>query len=146
MSEYFDQPHVVGDDEIDAQQHVHNLRYLQWSLWAAGGHTRQLGLDTAAELDRGYGFVVREHSAVYRAAALAGERLVIRTWLSQIDRHSSWRKSFICRLSDRRILTKIDTRWVYADLRHHTVAEIPKHLADAVTVLDSPPPMPWDES
>lgn len=145
MSEYFDHPHIVADDEIDAQQHVHNLRYLQWSLWAAGGHTRAMGLDTGAELERGFGFVVREHGAVYRAAALAGQKIVVRTWISQIDRFSSWRKSYICRLSDRCILTKVDTRWVYADLKRHKVAEIPPQIRRSAKVLSAPPPMPWND-
>ena len=145
MTPYHDHPHTVAADEIDAQQHVHNLRYLQWSLWAAGGHTRALGLDTAAELSRGFGFVVREHAAVYRAAALAGDSIVVRTWISQLDKFSSWRKSVVCRLSDQRVLTKIDTRWVYADLRNHKVAAIPESIRDAAVILDSPPPMPWDD-
>ena len=145
MSEFFDHPHVVTADEIDAQQHVHNLRYLQWSLWAAGAHTRSMGLDTAAELERGFGFVVREHSAVYRAAALAGQAIVARTWISQIDRFSSWRKTNICRPCDQKVLTKVETRWVYADLRNHKVAEIPAAIRDAAKILETPPPMPWDE-
>ena len=145
MTAFYDRPHTVAEEEIDAQQHVYNLRYLQWALWAAGDHTRALGLDTIAELHRGFGFVVREHAAVYRAAALAGEEIVIRTWISQLDRVSSWRKSYVCRPADQKVLTRIDTRWVYADLKAHKAVAIPETIRDSAVVLEKTPPMPWDE-
>lgn len=144
MSAFFDLPHTVLDDEIDAQNHVHNLRYIQWSLWAAGKHTAALGLDTAAELKRGFGFVVRKHDAEYRRAALDGDELIVRTWIYQIDRFSSWRQTYICRQSDRSVLARIKTRWVYADLKQHRVAEIPPQLVAAVHLQPTVPSMPWD--
>ena len=55
MAKYFDLEHCVADEEIDAQQHVHNLRYLQWTLWAAG-HTRAGGWDAKAALEEGFGW------------------------------------------------------------------------------------------
>ena len=82
---YFDLPHTVSEDEIDAQMHVHNLRYLQWTLWAAGKHTKAIGWDSAAGLARGVGWVVREHKIQYRLAALAGDELVIRTWVHDLQ-------------------------------------------------------------
>ena len=140
---YFDRPHVVTVDEIDGQGHVHNLRYLQWSLWAAGGHTAELGLDAAGESERGFGFVVRRHEVEYRRAAFLGDSIVVRTWISQIDSHSSWRRSVIVRPKHRDVLARVDTRWVYVDLKRHRLAEIPPVVADAAVVLNDPPSMPW---
>lgn len=40
--------HCVTPDEVDQQQHVHNLRYLQWTLWAAHAHSAAAGWDAAA--------------------------------------------------------------------------------------------------
>ena len=76
---FFDFLHTVLEDEIDAQMHVHNLRYLQWTLWAAGKHTKAIGWDAGAALQRGVGWVVREHRIQYRLAAVAGDQLVVRT-------------------------------------------------------------------
>jgi len=75
MDRYFDLEHRVDDSEIDAQQHVHNLRYLQWTLWAAGEHTRVGGWDAKAALEKGLGWVVRSHDITYRDAAIAGDEL-----------------------------------------------------------------------
>ena len=71
LNPFFDYPHTVDPDEIDAQEHVHNLRYLQWTLWAAGDHSAAMGWDSRGALERGLGWVVRAHDITYRAAALA---------------------------------------------------------------------------
>ena len=141
---YFDICHTVTADEIDAQEHVHNLRYLQWTLWAAGKHTESLGWDAKAALDRGVGWVVREHSVKYRAAALAGDEIVVRTWVQDLQRFASRRKYVVCRPADQTVLARVETRWVFVDLRNHKALEIPVDLADSLTVCSEPPPLPWE--
>lgn len=143
METYFDLKHLVEDEEIDAQQHVHNLRYLQWSLWAAGEHTRAGGWDAKAALKDGLGWVVRSHNIVYRAAAVAGDALVIRTWVSDVSRFASMRKYAICRPSDQTVLARVETRWVYIDLHRHKVLSIPPELIEQLVVCEKPPPLPW---
>lgn len=144
MNDFFDRHHVVGDDEIDAQNHVHNLRYLQWTLWAAGDHTRQLGWDSKAELERGFGWVVRSHNVTYRAAALAGDQIVVRTWVSEIAKFASRRKYVVCRPADKTILARVETRWVYVDLNAHKVVAIPKDALEQLVIPCQTPPLPWE--
>ena len=143
MAKYFDLEHCVADEEIDAQQHVHNLRYLQWTLWAAGEHTRAGGWDAKAALKEGFGWVVRHHEITYRAAAVANDELVIRTWVSEVSRFASKRKYAICRPRDKTVLARVETRWVYIDLRKHKVLAIPQALLDQLSVCDPSPPLPW---
>ncbi|MCO8125064.1 acyl-CoA thioesterase [Stieleria sp. TO1_6] len=140
---YFDFHHTVADQEIDAQQHVHNLRYLQWTLWAAGRHTDASGWDTKAALERGLGWVVREHSIQYRSAAVAGDEIVVRTWVHDLQRFSSRRKYLICRPADQSVLARVETRWVFVDLRQHKALEIPVAAQRLIVVCDTPPPLPW---
>ena len=115
MTAFFDFLHTVSADEIDAQNHVHNLRYLQWTLWAAGAHTRDRGWDSAAELQRGFGWVVRSHDVKYRAAATEGDQILVRTWVSDIAKFASRRKYVVCRPADQTVLCRVETRWVYVD-------------------------------
>ncbi len=143
MEAHFDYPHTVTLDEIDAQGHVHNLRYLQWTLWAAGAHTSAIGFDAKAALEAGFGWVVRNHDITYKAAALAGNEVVIRTWVSEIDRFSSRRQSIVARPTDRTVLARIETRWVYVDLRVHKVVPIPIDAASGLTLCPSSPGLPW---
>lgn len=145
MTTVFDLYHTVDEDEIDAQKHVHNLRYLQWTLWAAGKHSAECGWDSAAELQRGFGWVVRSHEVTYKAAALESDDLVVRTWVSDLSRFASRRKSIICRPQDRCVLARVETRWVYVDLKRHRVVTIPQLVADKIAVLDHPPALPWED-
>ena len=139
----FDFHHTVSADEIDAQQHVHNLRYLQWTLWAAGGHIKSIGWDSAAALARGFGWVVREHAVQYRGAAVAGDAILVRTWVHDLQRFASRRKYVICRPADRSVLAKIETRWVYVDLKQHKALPIPEAAKQLLVVCPTPPPLPW---
>ena len=141
----YDFSHTVGDDEIDAQQHVHNLRYLQWALWAARDHVAELGWDAAAGLRAGVGWVVRDHTITYRAAALAGDDIVVRTWISESRRYAITRQFCIGRPSDQTILARGQTRWVFVDLTRHRALSIPPEAAAAVVVCQQKPGMPWEE-
>jgi acyl-CoA thioester hydrolase len=141
---YFDFHHTVASAEIDSQGHVHNLRYLQWTLGAAGAHSSADGWDAASELERGFGWVVRSHDVTYRAAAVAGDEIVVRTWVHDIAKFASRRKYLVCRPADQTVLAKVETRWVYVDLRVHKVVAIPGDIACQLQVLESPPAMPWE--
>ena len=144
MPAIFDLPHTVTEDEIDDQGHVHNLRYLQWTLWAAHHHSAASGWDAKAGLARGVGWVVRGHEATYRAAALAGDRVVVRTWVSELAAYASLRKYLVCRPADRTVLARVETRWVFVDLNRRRALAIPEDVAAGIVVSDTPPP-PWEE-
>ena len=166
MLPFFDFHHTVAEEEIDAQRHVHNLRYLQWTLWAAGAHWRtaeahspkteqpigashtsgnQQGAGKKLSADRSeLGWVVRHHDVTYRAAALAGDQIVVRTWVADVQRFASRRRYVVCRPADRTVLTRVETRWVYVDLSRHKVVAIPEHFREMIPVLDEAPSMPWE--
>ena len=143
MANFFDFEHTVSEDEIDAQGHVHNLRYLQWTLWAAGAHTKAIGWDSATALEQGFGWVVRSHDATYRAAAMAGDKITVRTWVSDIARFASRRKYMVCRPADKTLLARVETRWVYVDLSVRKVVAIPRQAAAQLVVCDAAPELPW---
>ena len=133
-------------DEIDAQRHVHNLRYLQWTLWAAGKHSRASGWDSEAADREGVGWVVRSHDATYHAAAVAGDEIVVRTWVSEIAKFAARRKYLVCRPADRTILTRVETRWVYVDLNQHRVVPIPEQLIQQMAIPATVPLPPWESN
>lgn len=143
MTAFFDLHHTVTDDEIDAQQHVHNLRYLQWSLWAARDHSAAWGWDAGEQLKLGLGWVVRSHDITYRAAALADDQVVVRTWISEVSRFALRRGFQISRPADRTVLARGDTRWVLVDLNIRRAIEIPEAVSQPIRVLASAPPTPW---
>lgn len=144
MTPYFDFTHVVTADEIDAQGHVHNLRYLQWTLWSAGAHSAACGWDEERALRQNRGWVVRSHDATYRAAAMEGDHITVRTWVSDVAKFASRRKYLVCRPADKTLLARVETRWVYVDLSVRKVVEIPATIAGGLKVCDHPPNPPWE--
>lgn len=144
VTAYFDLHYTVADAEIDAQQHVHNLRYLQWTLWAARDHSAAWGWDAAAKLELGIGWVVRSHDITYRAAALAGDEIIVRTWVSELGRVASRRRFLICRPADRTLLARGETRWALVDLNVRRAIEIDPRIMEMIPVLDKAPPLPWE--
>lgn len=143
MNPYFDLHHTVSDNEIDSQGHVHNLRYLQWTLWAARDHSAAAGWDAAAGLERGVGWVVRSHDIVFRAAAFAGDELTIRTWISQVDRFASRRRYLVTRPADRSVLARVETRWAFVDLNRRRAIDIPEAVMERIAILTRSPGPPW---
>lgn len=143
MPDFFDYSHTVAPDEIDAQGHVHNLRYLQWTLWAAGAHSRAGGWDSKQALEQQLGWVVRDHEITYRAAAMEGDAVIIRTWVAEIAKFASLRKYLICRSADETILAKVETRWVYVDLSKPKVIAIPAELKTQLSICEPAPKPPW---
>ncbi len=143
MSAVYHYTHRVTPDEIDQQQHVHNLRYLQWTLGAAHAHSAATGWDSAAALAEGIGWVVRSHEVTYRAAAVAGDELVIQTWISEATPFAVRRRYLVCRPADRQVLARVETRWVLVDLRVHKVIRLTDADMARIHVVDPPPPLPW---
>ncbi len=143
MESVFQYRHCVTADEIDSQQHVHNLRYLQWTLWAAHAHSAAGGWDSAAALKQGVGWVVRSHDIVYRAAAFAGDELTILTWISEMNDVAITRRYWITRPSDQQVLAKVATKWVFVDLVQHRALMIPAAAKQSVVVHAHTPRLPW---
>ena len=117
---------------------------LQWTLWAAGAHSKAAGWDREAAAAESLGWVVRSHDVTYRAAAKAGDEIVVRTWVSDIDRFASRRKYLVCRPADQTLLTRVQTRWVYVDLSRHSVVPIPEQVRSTIKVIETTPPLPWE--
>ena len=69
--------------------------------------------------------MVRNHDIKYSAAALAGDDLIIRTWVSDVSPFASLRKYAICRPQDKTLLARAETRWVFVDLSVRKVVKIP---------------------
>lgn len=84
----------VQEADIDDFNHVNNVVYLGWMARTAWDHSKKLGFDFAAYQARDCGFVVTRHEIDYKAAALAGERVHIATWISRNDGRLKLRRRF----------------------------------------------------
>src|SRR3954471_19937477 len=79
--------------DIDGLGHVSNLVYLRWVLEAALAHSTARGLDEAAYVSRGQGWVVRRHEIDYLRAAFDGDELTVETRVATVLAASSTRRT-----------------------------------------------------
>lgn len=122
----------VPPSAIDANGHVNNVQYVQWMQEAAVAHFTAAGGTPIIEL-LGATWVVRWHHIEYLRPAVAGDRLVVRTWVEDFRRVMSLRKYEFVRADDRAVLAKGETEWVFVDIASGRPKSIPPKLLDLFT-------------
>lgn len=125
---------AVSAADIDELDHVSNVVYVRWILHAAQTHSRAVGYDFAAYQRLGAVFVVRRHEVDYLVPALAGDRIVLRTWVDSWKAASSVRMTSIVRVQERDgevELARGRTRWALVDLETGRPRRIPDDIKAA---------------
>jgi acyl-CoA thioester hydrolase len=128
-------PHRVHEDEIDILGHANNLAYLEWMQTAALAHSAAQGWPAQRYHTLGAGWVVRSHTIKYVRSALAGDELVVRTWVGDMKRFSSRREYRIERSNDGVLLAKAATQWAFIDFASGGLARIPQDVSSSFEVL-----------
>lgn len=114
MPQIFEIIVAVFPGDIDAQNHVNNMVYLRWVQEVAIAHWRAMA---PAESRETIGWVVRRHEIDYRAPAVLGEEIVLRTWVGQAVRLTFERLTEIRRRRDDQLLASARTLWVPIDAK-----------------------------
>jgi len=135
MPAVFNFEHTVLEREIDAQGHVNNLEYLRWMQAAAVAHSAAQGWPAERYQQIGGGWVVRSHQIEYLRPAFAGERIVVRTWVSDFRKITSLRKYRILRVNDDEILAVAQTNWAFIGLEQRVPRRAPRELVDSFIVV-----------
>jgi acyl-CoA thioester hydrolase len=127
----FSKRFAVPADAIDVQGHVNNLSYVGWMQDLAIEHSEAVGWPMRRYLQLGCGWVVRSHFIEYLRPAFADERLGAHTWVPRFDQRSTPRRYLFVRDSDRSVLARAETSWVFVDLARGRRRPIPPELLDA---------------
>jgi len=106
----------VTDEAVDAHGHASNLEYLRWMQEAAVQHSAAQGWPPERYMEIGESWFVRSHNIEYLRPAIAGEDVVILTWVAGFESRRSPRRYWCVRASDRQVLAKAETMWIYVDL------------------------------
>lgn len=118
MPAIFEQTFTVTPEQIDGQEHVNNLVYMHWIVDSATAHSRAQGWPDSRYIEEGVGWVVRSHQIEYLKAAFEGDRLLLRTWISELKRVTSKRRYEIYRINDdgeQEKLIQAETNWAFVD-------------------------------
>lgn len=118
-------------DAIDQQGHASNLAYVGWMQDLAIEHSAAVGWPMARYRELGAGWVVRSHYVEYLRPAFAGELLGAHTWLHEFDQRTAPRRYLFVRESDRQVVARAETRWVFVDLTTGRRRPLPRELLDA---------------
>lgn len=126
---------TVPPDAIDVNGHVNNLEYLRWMQDIAVEHSAVRGWPLERYQATGTGWVVRSHSIEYLRPAFAGDALSLVTWVADLRPRSSMRRYLVWRASDREVLARAETLWVFVDVATGRGRAIPEELRSSFEVV-----------
>jgi acyl-CoA thioester hydrolase len=118
---------TIPSDAIDENGHVNNVAYVQWMQDIAVEHYAFIGGIAAQGNDATW--VIREHRIEYLLPAFAGEEIQIKTWVENVRRVRSLRKYEFVRKSDRKVLVRGETDWVFIDAKTGAPRLIPEEVS-----------------
>lgn len=132
----YEQRLTVAQEHLDTLGHVNNLVYLEWVLDIAVAHWRHA---TPEELRRDMLWVVRRHEVEYKASALLGEQLLVRTWIDEATRLTFKRKTLILRERDARTLVTAMTTWCPIDTQSRKLRAVDDAVRGCFFAAGAPP-------
>jgi acyl-CoA thioester hydrolase len=135
MPEIYEYRHTVRVEEIDGQGHANNVVFVQWMQDAAVAHSAAQGWPGERYAQAGFGWVVRWHRIEYLQPALAGDQLIVRTWVATMQKVMSLRRYQFIRDGDRALLATAETMWAFIDYATVRPARILPEVAAAFTVV-----------
>jgi len=116
---------TVRAEDLDALQHVNNVRYLEWVQEVSREHWSEL---TNPEWDARYFWVVRSHHIEYLRSAVAGDALRLVTFVPEISGPLSRRVVEISQAPSGELVARCETRWCLID----TVTRRPSRIPEAI--------------
>lgn len=108
----FEKVITVQPDDLDDQQHVNNVRYVQWVQDVAAAHWQQVA---DASMLAAHAWVVVRHEIDYRRSALLGDVLEIKTWVGHSEGVRSERHVEIYHQDRKELIAKAKTTWCLLD-------------------------------
>ena len=124
MSAYFEYPHTVTEQDIDDLDHAGNYHYIKWMQHAAIAHSTANGWSPEKYNELGAGWVVRSHKITYLKPAFEGDRVIIKTWVSNMRSATSLRKYEILNEAGK-TLAKAETDWAFVNYEKQRPIRIP---------------------
>lgn len=113
---FFDLKLTVQPEHIDILGHVNNVVYVAWMQDVATAHIEALGLGVKDYLELKHAMVAVEHHVQYRKAALEGDEIILRTWLSDLNALYSFRQYAFFRVRDQALLFTGSTKWACVEI------------------------------
>ncbi len=107
---------------------------MEWMQEIAWAHSGALGLDLSAYQKLDAAMVARHHELTYLAPCYTGDRLALKTWLTETDGFNLHRSYEFVRAEDQKKVFEASTHWVCIRLSSGRPIRMPPEFKKAYTV------------
>jgi len=135
MPRIFITPLSVGEAAIDVHGHVNNQEYLRWMQDIAIEHSTAQGWPMARYLETSASWYVRSHLIEYLRPGRLGDAIRVCTWVANMEKRNSLRRTVFLRDADHSILARAETQWIFVDLKSGRPLIIPDPLRQAFDLV-----------
>jgi acyl-CoA thioester hydrolase len=127
----FEHTFSVAESDLDPIGHVNNIAYVRWIQDVAVAHSAAVGFDYAAYQRLGAIFVVRRHEVDYLRPIGPGQRIVARTWVTDVAGAKCHRHTEIRTLDSDHPAVRGLTTWVFVSIANGRPTRIPPEVLTA---------------
>ena len=121
----FSYDYIVQDSDIDFNNHMNNVAYLNLINDVSGVHWDN---HVTPEVSEKYFWIVRRHEIDYVGSCFLGDKLKVKTWVDE-PKGATWKRFFsIETLKDNKIILEAQTVWVLINRQ----TERPARVTDEV--------------
>ena len=117
----------VTQNDIDVRNHVNNLRYVQWVQDISEAHWTS---KTSEDLRENYYWVMLSHHIQYKAEAILGDVLRLKTYVTKSEGVKSTRMVEIYNKNTNKLLTISETIWCFISHKNHRPARITSEIKE----------------
>jgi acyl-CoA thioester hydrolase len=117
---------TVTKGHLDALNHVNNIEYVRWVQDIAAAHWN---FKTTEKIRNTYYWVLLSHHIQYKAEALLGDMLLLKTYVVKSGGVRSTRTVDIYNKNTDKLLTTSETIWCFMSHETNRPARIPEDLA-----------------
>ncbi len=125
---FFEMTLTVEQTDLDAMNHVNNVRYLQWVQDVAEAHWQKVA---QPEWQEKYAWVVINHFIEYKKPALLGQKISLKTHINENSGVKSQRFVRIFNAETDELLCQAGTWWCLLDSKTLRPTRITQDLINA---------------
>ncbi len=124
----FEQNILITNKEIDENEHVNNVMYVQWMNDIAIAHSSNVGDTVAYQRKNNYMWVAKSHTIDYIRSAYEGDTVSIKTWASEYKKTATLREYEFYNQKNE-LLAKAKTVYVFLNFSTLRPTKIPEEVA-----------------
>lgn len=121
----FEKTIEVQQEDIDYLQHVNNVRYVKWVQDIAKSHWNSL---TTSEQQLQLVWVVLSHNIHYKAAAVLGDILLLKTYVIATSGVTCTRIVEMINTKNNKLIVHSETKWCLLKRKNKKPARITKEI------------------